>query len=50
MQFAEGLGADRASVKAEQPLPETKAMVDDFFDIAKAVIPARAASTTNPST
>jgi pyrroloquinoline-quinone synthase len=34
MQFAEGLGARRDEVKAEAPLPETKAMVDDYFAIA----------------
>src|SRR4051812_15465253 len=34
MQFAEGLGATRDEVKAQQPLPETKAMVDDYFAIA----------------
>lgn len=34
MQFAEGLGANREDVKREVPLPETKAMVDDFFAIA----------------
>jgi pyrroloquinoline-quinone synthase len=34
MQFAEGLGATRAEVKAEAPLPETTRMVDDFFAIA----------------
>ncbi len=33
MQFAEGLGADRAAVKAEAPLPETTAMVDKFFEL-----------------
>jgi pyrroloquinoline-quinone synthase len=34
MRFAEGLGATRAEVEAQQPLPETKAMVDGFFDLA----------------
>src|SRR5438552_6159655 len=34
LQFAEGLGATREAVKAEAPLPETTAMVDDFFAIA----------------
>ncbi len=33
LQFAEGLGASRDEVKAQAPLPETKAMVDDYFDI-----------------
>lgn len=35
MQFAEGLGASRDAVLSEKPLPETKAMVDDFFAIAE---------------
>lgn len=34
MQFAEGLGASRDEVKSQAQLPETKAMVDDFFAIA----------------
>ncbi len=34
MRFAEGLGATRAEVKAQVPLPETKAMVDGFFALA----------------
>jgi pyrroloquinoline-quinone synthase len=34
MQFAEGLGATRAEVEKQAPLPETKAMVDDYFAIA----------------
>ncbi len=35
MRFAEGLGATRAEVEGQEPLPETKAMVDDFFGLAK---------------
>ncbi|MFZ5470340.1 MAG: CADD family putative folate metabolism protein [Myxococcota bacterium] len=35
MQFAEGLGASRAEVKEQAPLPETKAMVDTFFQLAQ---------------
>jgi len=31
LRFAEGLGADRAKVRAEDRLPETEAMVSDFF-------------------
>lgn len=34
MQFAEGLGADRAEVRTQAPLPETKAMVETFFQLA----------------
>jgi pyrroloquinoline-quinone synthase len=35
MQFAEGLGASRDEVRAQAPLPETKAMVDAFFELAE---------------
>jgi pyrroloquinoline-quinone synthase len=35
MQFAEGLGATRDEVHAQKPLPETTAMVDDYFAIAQ---------------
>src|SRR3954470_24247093 len=35
MRFAEGLGASRAEVKEQAPLPETKAMVDDYFALAE---------------
>ncbi len=35
MRFAEGLGATRAEVETQQPLPETQAMVDDFFGLAQ---------------
>ncbi len=34
MRFAEGLGATRAEVESQKPLPETTAMVDGFFDLA----------------
>ena len=35
LQFAEGLGATRDEVRAQAPLPETKAMVDAFFQLAE---------------
>lgn len=35
MQFAEGLGNSRESVLNEVPLPETKAMVDTYYDLAQ---------------
>lgn len=35
MQFAEGMGAKREAVLNDQPLPETKAMVDTFYDLAE---------------
>ncbi len=34
MRFAEGLGAGRAEVKAEAPLPETKQLVEKYFELA----------------
>src|SRR4051812_28112022 len=34
MRFAEGLGASRDEVTEQAPLPETKAMVDDYFELA----------------
>lgn len=34
MRFAEGLGATRAEVKQQAPLPETTAMVDGYFELA----------------
>ncbi len=34
MRFAEGLGANRAEVKEQAPLPETAKMVADYFDLA----------------
>lgn len=34
MRFAEGLGATRAEVESQQPLPETTAMVDGYFELA----------------
>jgi pyrroloquinoline-quinone synthase len=34
MRFAEGLGATRAEVKEQRPLPETTAMVDGYFALA----------------
>ena len=33
MRFAEGLGASRAEVEQQLPLPETTAMVDGFFEL-----------------
>ncbi len=35
LRFAEGLGANRTEVMAQAPLPETKAMVEDYFSLAK---------------
>jgi len=35
LRFAEGLGASRDDVRAEEPLPETTALVDTFFDVAR---------------
>ncbi|HZH04819.1 MAG TPA: CADD family putative folate metabolism protein [Myxococcaceae bacterium] len=35
LRFAEGLGADRAEVKEEVPLPETRAMLETFFGLAR---------------
>jgi len=35
MQFANGLGASREMVLNDTPLPETKAMVDTFHDLAQ---------------
>lgn len=34
MQFAEGMGATRERVLNDQPLPETNAMVDKFYELA----------------
>jgi pyrroloquinoline-quinone synthase len=34
MRFAEGLGASRAEVTGQAPLPTTAAMVDDYFALA----------------
>jgi pyrroloquinoline-quinone synthase len=34
MQFAEGMGATRETVKNEKPLPETLAMVDKYYELA----------------
>lgn len=34
MQFAEGMGAKRERVLNDQPLPETNAMVDKFYELA----------------
>lgn len=34
MQFAEGLGATKQRVQDEQPLAETSAMVDKFYELA----------------
>lgn len=34
MQFAEGMGAQAEAVLNDMPLPETKAMVDTFYDLA----------------
>lgn len=36
MQFAEGLGVMRQAVLDEEALPETKAMVDNYYDLAEA--------------
>jgi pyrroloquinoline-quinone synthase len=33
MQFADGLGARRSDVLAEQPLPETSSMVEKYFEL-----------------
>lgn len=33
MRFAEGLGASREEVKTQAPLPETKEMVERYFDL-----------------
>lgn len=33
LQFAEGLGASRAEVKAQAPLPTTSKMVEDFHEL-----------------
>jgi pyrroloquinoline-quinone synthase len=33
LRFAEGLGADRAAVQDEAQLPETRAMVEKFFEL-----------------
>jgi pyrroloquinoline-quinone synthase len=33
LRFAEGLGADRVAVKAQAPLPQTRAMVDRYYDL-----------------
>ncbi|MBX7098456.1 MAG: CADD family putative folate metabolism protein [Myxococcaceae bacterium] len=35
MRFAEGLGASRAEVKGQAALPETTAMVNEFFSLAE---------------
>ena len=35
MQFAEGLGASRDDVASQEPLPETRGMVDAFFQLAE---------------
>ncbi|MHB8874858.1 MAG: CADD family putative folate metabolism protein [Myxococcaceae bacterium] len=35
MQFAEGLGADRQSVRDEVPLPETGAMVEKYYELTR---------------
>lgn len=35
MQFAEGMGATRARVLADMPLPETEKMVNTFYDLAE---------------
>lgn len=35
MQFAEGMGARSESVQNELPLPETKKMVDTYYDMAQ---------------
>src|SRR5262245_16640633 len=34
MQFANGLGVSRDAVLNDMPLPETKAMVDTYYDLA----------------
>lgn len=34
MQFAEGMGASREMVNAQEALPETNAMVDKFYELA----------------
>lgn len=33
LRFAEGIGASRDAVAAEEPLPETRALVDRFFEL-----------------
>lgn len=35
MQFAEGMGAKREKVLNDMPLPETKTMVDVYYDLAE---------------
>ncbi|MCW5582866.1 MAG: iron-containing redox enzyme family protein, partial [Gammaproteobacteria bacterium] len=35
MQFANGMGASRETVLNDMPLPETKVMVDTFYDLAQ---------------
>jgi len=35
MQFANGLGASKETVLNDMPLPETKAMVDTFYNLAE---------------
>lgn len=35
LQFAEGLGADRRAVMDTAPLPETRGMVDTFFELTR---------------
>jgi pyrroloquinoline-quinone synthase len=35
MQFANGLGVSKEKVLNDMPLPETKAMVDTFYDLAQ---------------
>lgn len=35
MQFAEGMGATRDEVNAEQPIAETTTMVDKFYELAE---------------
>lgn len=35
MQFANGLGVDKATVLAEQAIPETQSMVDTYYNLAE---------------
>jgi pyrroloquinoline-quinone synthase len=42
LDFAEGVGADRARVSSGQPLAEIQDLIDTFQDIARAGSPAQA--------
>ena len=35
MQFAEGMGATRQNISSHTPLPETKGMVDKYYELAE---------------